>query len=252
MPVKRIFWPLVRQDFKWQHKSDRVRMSRPWRIAYAIAIALVIVGLTTYGSLVSHTHISTAWYVALSLPWIAFGTSIASVKHEWKNGTVGWWLSLPTSRLQLLTSKFVAVLLRVVLIGCGLYCVIGVLGLYTMGLQGQFHTDSAGQFLLTGAQWVLLAMAAAPFASAFGMLFPIARSSKARPAMPLIWIIFVGIWWVAFSQISRFIQTGYRSDTHTLYLNLSPNLIYPLLASWILAYLLIRFAARVLDRYLTL
>ncbi|GEO24597.1 hypothetical protein AAC03nite_03820 [Alicyclobacillus acidoterrestris] len=252
MPVKHIFWPLVRQDFKWQHKSDRVRMSRPWRIAYAIAITMVIVGLTTYGSLVGHTLISAAWYIVLSLPWIAFGTSIASVKHEWKNGTVGWWLSLPISRLQLLTSKFVAALFRVVLIGCGLYCVIGVLGLYTMALQGPFHTDVAGQFLLTGVQWVMLAMAAAPFASAFGMLFVIARSSKVRPAVPLIWIIFVAIWWVAFSQISRFIQTGYRRDTHALYLNLSPNLVYLLLASWILAYLLIRVAARVLDRHLTL
>lgn len=247
MKGQHAFWSLVRHDILLR-KERKSTISRAWRFGYAISGLLVLVILTTFEGHRVNFDLNYVWYFTFGLPFMAFGLSISRIIQEWKNSTAGWWLSLPVSRQVLVSSKFVAALIHTVIILARIYCVIAILGLYTMFLNGTLTPHSAGLYLENGVIWTALLICTCPFVSAFGLLFGAITQSGIRQALPILWIVFGGGWWLVFSRNGLHVNHTRGVDILTLF----PTLVYPLLGSWILAYLLIRVASYVIDRHVTI
>jgi len=248
MNSQHTFWALVKHDVKL--RKDKNRISGPWRIAYAVTGLIVLVALTTLEGHRVTFDLSYVWYFTFGLPFMVFGLSISRIVQEWRNATAGWWLSLPMSRLKLVTSKFVASLIHTIKILVRIYCVVAILGLYTMLLNGTLTPHAAIFYLETGIKWNILLFCVCPFVSAFGMLFGAIKMSVIKQAMPILWIVFGGVWWLVFSRDGHFLHVS-QTNSGALF-TMAPSLVYPVLGSWILAYLLVRLAAYVLDRYVAI
>jgi ABC-2 type transport system permease protein len=246
MATQSTFWALVKHDFK-RRKRRNVNIPKGWWLAYAGGAAVVLLALTTYAGLHSHFNLGPVWFTTFGLPFMSFGMATSLTVTEWKNSTAGWWLTLPFSRLHLVASKFVAALLRSVLIFVLVYCIIALFGVYSMALSGRFDPQAAASYLLTGLEWTALLVAVCPFATAFGVLFAILSESRAKPAIPLMWILFSGLWWLIFAHDGRYLHV---QATGTPHLFVSPSLCIPIVSSWVLAYGLIRLAAYLLERQL--
>ncbi|GAA5347066.1 ABC-2 type transport system permease protein [Planifilum fimeticola] len=248
MAAQSNFWALVKHDFK-RRKRRNMQIPKGWWLAYAGGALAVLLTLTTYAALHGHTYLGPVWFTTFGLPFLSFGMATSLTASEWKNGTAGWWLTLPFSRLRLVTSKFVAALLRSVLIFAVVYCILALFGLYTMALVGPFDPHSAASYLLTGLKWNALLFSVCPFVTAFGILFCVLGESRAKPAIPLMWILFSGLWWLLFAHggVYLHVQTAGMPN-----LSVSPFLFIPIVVSWLLAYGLIRLAAYLLNRHLAM
>ncbi|MFD1676971.1 ABC transporter permease subunit [Alicyclobacillus fodiniaquatilis] len=246
MTTQSVFWALVKHDLR-RRKRRNVARSKTWVVLYGTVIAALVVIVATYVSLSGQrVDLTDAWVFTYVLPFMSFGLTIGLLVHEWKDGTAGWWLSLPMSRLRLVTSKFVAALIRMILLVAAVYCATGLLILYTMVLEGNFNAHTAGQFLLTGLKYDGLFLCVCPFIAAFGVLIGVLTESRAKPIMPLIWLVFGCSWWLIFSWHGG---TVHIQHTHGLAgFSLAPIFYYLIVASWIVAYLMIRLTSYVLER----
>jgi ABC-2 type transport system permease protein len=251
MTMQGTFWSLVKHDMKLR-KRRTGQYSTWWCLFYGAAVVVAAIAVTTYIIRTrGYLDLNHVWFFTFWFPFMAFGMATGLTVHEWRNGTSGRWLALPMSRMRLVTSKFVAALLRTILSFAGIYCLIALLSVYAMLLQGTFTWQAADRFLATGLQWNALLLCACPFVTGFGVLYAVIKESRMRPVLPLVWMVFVGLWWLIFSRDNRFLQIVPKHGA-VASLSLSPEVVYAIGISWILAYLLIRLASHVLDRQLTL
>ena len=103
------FLVLVKNDSKFE-KGDRRQRSLLNSIIFGIAYALVLGGFT-WANLQGFINGGfLMWCFLISIP---FGNSIYLLNKEWKEGTTGWWLALPYTRVLLLSAKCVASFWRV-------------------------------------------------------------------------------------------------------------------------------------------
>ncbi|WP_067931803.1 ABC transporter permease [Alicyclobacillus kakegawensis] len=248
MPAQSTFWALVRHDFKHRRRR-RTPIPRAWRLAYVAAVALVLLAVATYDGRGGHYRLGPVWWVAFGLPFTSFGLAVNTMVTEWKNGTVGWWLTLPYPRLHLSAAKFVAAVVRSVFIYALTYMAMAFFGLYTALVSGHLDLGYTAGYLLTGLKVMGLSLTVCPFVAAFGVVYGALAESRARPAMPLTWILFSGLWWLIFSQDDRYLQVHSDGVPHV---SLSPTLCISIACSWVLAYGLIRLAAYLLDEQLAM
>ncbi|MDQ0188965.1 hypothetical protein JI721_02210 [Alicyclobacillus cycloheptanicus] len=239
------FWTLVKHDLKVRG-GRRGRIPGKWRVAYAAAILVVLLALATWKGHLIQMDFTDVWYFTFGLPFMVFGMSIGRVTSEWKNATVGWWLTIPMSRWRLMLSKCVSSILFAVLIFACVYGAIAILGLYTMYLNGSFSTPYVRSFLLAGLRWNALLLCACPFIAAFGLLFGVILQSVVRQAMPLIWIAFGGMWWLVSAHLGFIHIDG---STPPGLVHVSTVRVLSILGSWILACLMVGLASVLLDRY---
>lgn len=247
-----VFWSLVRQNMRGGKRS-RPWSQKPWRTVYLVTVLLVLVVIATYVGLFvkSPIDLSVAWFFTIGLPFAAFGNAVGQIIHEWKNGTVGWWLSLPFSRTQLVTAKFIAALLRTIRVFVFAFVLICILGWYTMILQGTFSVQTAAFLLTSGLKWYALLICACPFAGAFGLLFGVLTESRAKPILPLIWMAIGVLWWLVSSHSATFLKINIVNG-HLVYYHLSLILLYPFVASLMIAYVILHIAAYLLERQLAI
>lgn len=242
------FVELVKHDMKFRNQG-RAKLPKQWVWTYAAVIAIGLIVVATVEITEGRIQINdNVWYVLIAIPFAALGMSIGLTKLEWKNSTYGWWLSLPYSRLTLMTCKFVAVLVRIVLVFAGLYCIISLLAIYSLLLTHSFDANVVGHFLLRGIQWGLILLAICPLTASFGALFAVLGESKLRPVMPLTWFIWGGLWWLWISRFEPHI--GHRIANGLITSNMIVPIACFIIASWIVAYLFIRLSAYVLDKHL--
>lgn len=250
MDAQSVFMSLVKHELKWRGniKKSRRRITKGWRLTYVAFFLLLVVIFTTYSTLNGHLHLDGTWYFTWGLPFMIFGVAIKRVRREWENETLGWWLTLPYSRSTLTASKFVASLLISLLYCLIIYSLVTLFGLYILLLSGNLMGHSFVLFILPGLKWFLLLIALSPFAASFGTFMGVLSHTKARPALPLIWVLF----WAMFPIIG---MRGYDFNHFGDQMAGMPYtwlIIIPILISWLFAYLLIRVAAYLLDKHLTL
>lgn len=243
------FWALVKHDLKGQ-KNRKVQLSRQWRLAYAVGIALVIVIATTYAAVQTHINLMDVWLFSFVLAFMTFGVATRMIVNEWKNGTSGWWLTLPVSRAHLVGAKFTASFIRSVGNIAIVYVCVGLLGMYTMLLQGQWSSHVVTAFLVSGLKWDALLVLVIPLVIACGILFGALRESRLKPALPLLWVTYGLFWWMLSSHDGHFLHIGQSTADHAL--SAPASIWIPVVASWVLAYCLVRFSSYLLDRQLAL
>lgn len=248
MTTQNHFFALVKQDMKLR-KQRRLESSKQWGWFYGAVILIGIIAITTAEAKAGHIQLDThIWLFSFALPFTAFGNSIGLTKREWKNNTCGWWLSLPFSRQRLVTSKFVAALIRSVLIFAILYCVVSILAMYTMVLTHSFDASVAANFLLAGLKWEALFVLICPFTSACGILYAILGESRLRPAIPLFWLIWAGLWWLSFSRFGHYMALKAMGSAGGLHMMVPIACL--MVVSWIVSFLFIQLSAYVLDKQL--
>ncbi|GMA62315.1 ABC transporter permease [Alicyclobacillus fastidiosus] len=243
------FWALVKHDLKGQ-KNRKVQLSRQWRLAYAVGVALVIVIVTTYAAVQTHIDLMDVWLFSFVLAFMTFGVATRMMMNEWKNGTSGWWLTLPVSRTHLVGAKFVASFIRNVGNIAIVYVCVGLLGLYTMLLQDQWSSHLVTAYLLNGLKWDALLVLVSPILIACGILFGALRESRLKPAIPLLWVVYGLFWWMLSSHHGHYLHIDQSTADHAF--SAPASICVPIFASWVLAYGVIRFSSYLLDRQLAL
>ncbi|MBX5436846.1 MAG: ABC transporter permease subunit [Alicyclobacillaceae bacterium] len=242
---------LVRQDFRLSCR--RPRLNQGWWMLYVIGVAVLAVGFATYFGRRGDFDPRPVWFATLGFVFAGFGFGIGVVTNEWKNSTVGWWLSLPVPRWRLAASKWMSALLRGWLLLLVVCVALALLGLYALALGGRLNPAEAARYLGFGAAVGGLVAAVLPGAAAFGVFYGAIAKSRWRPAIPLIWLAVSGSWWlVAVHHGSP--QAGAPAAG-------GPDGFGPLwtastwqavLASWLVGFGLVGAAAHVLDRRLQL
>ncbi|MCL6454222.1 MAG: ABC transporter permease subunit [Alicyclobacillus sp.] len=255
MASNRGFWQLVRHDSKLRPNRRRP-LPRRWRVAYGVVVAIVVLVVTTYESAhnrVPITALNSAWFITFYFPIVAFGFGAGVTAHEWRQNTVGWWLTLPVSRSWLVGAKVLAAWLKSSRLFLYVYAIGAVLGLYSIFLSTHALSGSAvGPFLLTGLWWNGVLLLVSPATTAFGVLFSTLRYSQLRPALPIVWIVIGGGWWLLSSHLkvaASFVPSITSSPAATPHW---PWMFCAVAASWVLALLFTGIASLVLREQVNL
>ncbi|HET7577967.1 MAG TPA: ABC transporter permease [Bacillales bacterium] len=245
MTNQHMFLQLVKQDLI--KRKRRRLIPRQWWMAYLAMILLIAIAAATYVAMRGNMDFHKMWFFASALPIVALGITAGQTAREWKNHTIGWWLSLPISRGMLIASKFCAGLIRAVTVLIIAYLAISLFGLYMVCLAGQFQADAYLLFLTKGVEWFALLICTFPFMAALGQLFTIIKNTLARPVLPLLWGLLFLIWGLGSSTFSNFFTID-----ETTRISLSVSIFYPIAASWIAAFMMICLSAYLLDRHVSL
>ncbi|MCL6597820.1 MAG: ABC transporter permease [Alicyclobacillus macrosporangiidus] len=243
------FWALVRHDFK-RRRAGRLRAYRAWVLAYLAAVCVIFIALATYVGRIGDFDPRPVWYTTFGLPFMCFGLGIGWTVNEWKNGTAGWWLTLPAPRTRLIASKFTAVLLRTLFIYAMVFLGITVFGLYTMAVGGHLTAQAASDFLGVGMRWYSLLLAITPLPCAFGVFHGTLTQTRLKPAIPLVWMAFGLLWWLLSTR--RLVHMHPDDPTLAMAVHWTWPMLWPVVGTWILSYVLLQLAAIILERHLAM
>lgn len=114
MSTMHVFWTLVRNDARLGFAIRREDKAI-WKI-FSLAALLMGVGIGLYSSDLFAIRFIFVLNIIATSPGISilviflfpFNIAQKMLPAEWKNGTVGWWLSLPYSRKFLMAAKSMA------------------------------------------------------------------------------------------------------------------------------------------------
>jgi len=128
MSTSSVFWTLVHNDSRLgstfrleNHSKGKFSDIAASFLAFGLffALAALLLGFGLHSSdlfserfVVILNLISSNGVALFFLAFIPFSFTLEMLQREWKNGTVGWWLSLPYSRKLLLAAKSMAGFLR--------------------------------------------------------------------------------------------------------------------------------------------
>ncbi len=250
------FIHLLKHEFRWG-RNDKADNSGNWWIAYVAAVAVAGFVLYTWAVVEGKFKPQYLWNFVLGLPFAIFMLGFNMILREWKNGTNGWWLSLPYPRLSLLLAKYAAVILQsfilitAALAGCMLFSVYAsVLKAETFGQEFLFRLFQ-GELV-----WYGLILIYSPFMAAFGLLTGTVTQSRWRPLAPLMWLGFGisgnALWWIAWfggwmESLSELDQSG-----EAMAFSLQFPFVFLLAPLVALSCLLLLWSGRILDKDLNL
>lgn len=246
MNASNVFIQLVKQDFKRRGRRNR-RISRQWWLIYMAVFLLFALIVATYNALQGNINLETIWYFTFFVPFAVFGMTIGVTVHEWKNGTAGWWLSLPYPRIMLVYSKFCAGLIRGIILILVIFLSVALFALYILLLNGHFPMSHYLSFINSGWQWFAFLVCISPFMASFGLLYSVLRESRAKNIMPIFWFGWGIMWWLISSSLGK-----YFTIHNTVGFTFSTNTLYIIAGSLVVAYVCIRISAYILDRHLVL
>lgn len=246
-----VFLPLIRHESSIiRSRKNGRRHSKGWRYFYAAVILLVVLAATPFISLNGDFFgFQTTWYFSYGLLFATCGISIRQVNREFQSGTAGWWLSLPYSRSTLVITKAAGSLVqavRIIAVGFGL---IFIWGLYVMLLNpGTFSHDFIA-FVQAGVKWLMSIIAFTPFVVGFGTMMAIIGKTKARPALPLLWILIWGGTSALYSSSMEGKLLDFVTNSGYPY---SLYILIPLISSWMFAVIMISAAIYLLKHKLSI
>ena len=164
-------------------------MSAGWRLFYAVVILIAILATTAIISWNNHLSLQYIWYFSFGLLFSTCGIAIQQVSQEFRNGTSGWWLSLPYSRLTLVlakTGREYGSSHSVIAIAFGLAI---IWGFYATILAHLSLSHDFMMFAFSGLKWFITIIAFIPFVTGFGTMMAVIAKTKARPILPLLWVL---------------------------------------------------------------
>lgn len=254
MTSNETFWALVRHEFKlkgsWR-KQNRSPIAKWWWIGYVSLLLVGAIAVTAYFAINSSLKLEYLWFATLGLPYILFFLGFGSLKREWENDTYGWWLTLPYPRVWLVGAKWLACLMRTLLI------VIGILALGTLYatiiavLAPSYSLADVGSFILLGGGWLLTMIGFSPLLTILGMLTAGASYTALRPITPVLWVLFMGGGGMIYADVPGDFgaPSAYQAATAP---TMSWNMLAAMVAGWFVAYLVIRLVAYLLEKKLRL
>lgn len=247
------FWALVRNDL--QLKKRTIHQVSAWtKFYFGIAI---IIGLGGYTWGIIQGFLTWEYYYLAFLPFLIFlpfAYSISMTSKEWRNGTMGWWLTLPYPRSFLLSAKCLASFLHFVKSMVLIVAVVIVLQLEAILIRPDLFTVQQLfrdlQFGAIDSLWEIILFS--PLSILVGIVMAIVRRSHLKPALPLFWVGFMLLANVypakALGLTPQNAPAGY--PIQGLHISMSGNgFITTLLFSLVVSALLFAFSTYILDRH---
>ncbi|THF75121.1 ABC transporter permease [Cohnella fermenti] len=177
---------LVRHELKLETR----RLARGgWFWIYAAVIAVVILAALAIWGGEDALKPDYLLFACFAFPYFFCMLAYRMIKREWSDGTVGWWLSLPYSRLRLLSAKLVASFAQSMAISVLFFAAVAVLELYYAAVNGVGFA-AFGRLLEQEGEYLLLLIVYSPMLLALGLLLGLLHKSSLKPLMPLFWILF--------------------------------------------------------------
>lgn len=256
----RMFWELVHHEWKlkgsWR-KLDRSHGYGNVRVIYLAILALVAVGAATYFAIHGQLKLNQLWGVAVAFPYMLVVMGVLMLKREWENGTFGWWLTLPYSRMCLVGAKFFAAWLRTVAVSCCVYVLISLFAGIIALLVNGYSSEDVWMTMLTGLPLLAIVIGVSPFILSLSLLLATIHYTTLRPISPILWIVIIGGLSTFYNGFQTFIPNDHLahrlfSGQHGIWISNLWMETAGLLISWIAAYLFIRIAAYLLERKLSI
>ncbi len=229
-------------------RGSKLRLGKWLWIYGGLLLLLAAVAVAIWGNNADYDP-SYFMFTAYVFPFMIFGFAVEALKREWAEGTIGWWLSLPHSRVQLLGAKAIAAWIRFTSYVLLYFAVVLLLDVYSVAMYGDRVTSVKGMLVLE-AQLFGILVGISPVMLAIGLLFVAVRRSGLKPLLPLLWLL-MGIGGNVFGWMTGGGQlTVYGSDE-----NLGP-LVYPiwiwlwLIPIWAIAAILFAATIKVCDKHL--
>lgn len=239
---------LIKQEFKW----IRDRKRRNWWSLLYVLLGIAC-GLTffTFSIRKGSFQFQYMWLFTYAFPFVMLGLSFGSISKEWKNRMYGWWLSLPYSREKLVQTKFIAAWLQTATVFLFSFGVMVIFSVYAVMISDTFTFELMLEHLGKGLPWLLTLFVFYPVVAGLSFLTFISGQTKYRPISPLLWLILIvsinGFFWtVRPFDVSN--SEGVISSMFTV--EFTSVTWFALIASWVLAWGLLRLAARWLEREL--
>lgn len=233
---------LTQHELTYRHNPSLSHgMARHPRIVFFVSAVIWVAVVTWQGPHV-HFSMNDGWYATWALPFMALGEASSHTSREQKNGTLGWWLSLPAPRYYLLASKWMASI--VVTIRQSSYLgAVAILGIYTMILNHTYSLSLMSHFLVTGIIWTLLMCCLLPPFAAVGILLGTLTFSRWTDLKIAVWALLIAAAGILIHP--------------QLYLTVSPAMavhVKPLFAlavavTWLLGALIFQCSTLIMNRY---
>ncbi|WP_152395536.1 ABC transporter permease [Paenibacillus guangzhouensis] len=166
------------------------RMCRKWISIYAAIVAIILIGAYAFLHVQITFKPEVLLFIIYVFPYFAFMQAYMMVSREFKDGTHGWWLTLPYSRGVLLRSKYVAALIRIVQYGLLAFAATWAISVLSQMVQGNLSADSIFQFTTLEFKAYLAMFTLVPFMIGFGLFGSILRGTQWKPLLPLVWVIY--------------------------------------------------------------
>ncbi|GED72177.1 hypothetical protein BRE01_58790 [Brevibacillus reuszeri] len=256
----RMFLSLVHHEWKLKGSWRKLNRSQGFgygRTIYLAILAIAAVGAASYFAIHGQLKLHQLWGVAIGFPYMLVVMGVLMLRREWENGTFGWWLTLPYSRLSLVGAKFFAAWLRTVVVSCCVYVLISLFaGIIALLVQG-YSFEDVWLTMLTGLPLLAIVIGFSPFILSLSLLLATIHYTTLRPISPIFWVVIMGGLSTFYNGFQTLIPN--YNVAHQLFSG-QPGLWIPnlwaemagLLISWIVAYLLIRISAYLLERKLSI
>ncbi|MBM7865458.1 hypothetical protein GTO89_01535 [Heliobacterium gestii] len=186
------FCALVANDLKL--KKARPHSQTLWWKAYMAMIGATGIALFAYAILRGFLHPEDMLSGIPFLLFLGFGLSIRTLKQEWHNGTVSWWLALPYSRTVLLGAKAASAFVRF------LYALASTLAVFFLfTITGLFlrpdiwNGQSLHGLVAHALPGLLLLLVASSLPIMLGIVWIVVSKSRLRPVLPAIWLAVIAL-----------------------------------------------------------
>lgn len=190
---------LMKDEFR--RRGSGKSSKKWWRYYVAAGILFALIFAAVFAS---HLDPYGVMFMSFGFPYITFVIAYSIVIREWKNGTFGWWLTLPYPRRSLILSKYAASICTAAIMHVIFWIGTQLFVSYALLLKGTFDFYILADFMRTSAIWYGVIMMVIPFMTAFGTLTGVITRSRLKPLTPLMWIIYGisgnSIYWLLYSR----------------------------------------------------
>lgn len=248
------FGYLVKHDiYRWRDKKK----SSLWVRFYMGLVLLIILAAVVVLGVLGHFLPLSLLFVTYGLPYMTFMLAYNGINQEWKNGTVGWWLTLPYSRGKLVSAKFTTAMINSLLIYATTFVVISLLMLLGLAAGGTLDAGQIGNLLITELLWFGFSCSLIPFMSAFGLMTGTLMVSRLKPVTPLLWVGFglsgnMLTWFTGFFTDKTYFEQMERLGNEGVFFPYPNWIAVALPVSLLISALFVWISGRVVDKHLTL
>lgn len=194
----------------------------------------------------------------LLFPLIMVGMLYNQFSIMWRTKNYVWWLTLPYSRVTLITTRMLASLWKMLNIVLIFYSIVFVLTLGIVLIQGS-SLDVIHQFLRFIIVSVIVIFFFYPALAAYMMLLANIGQSRYKPLLPLLWVLFFPAMIIAIQgYLAPIFSTGMRisgelvvNDSWYVHFQIS-YFWYTVVISWAISLLIVFVNAHLLKRKLEL
>lgn len=181
----RTFLFLMKDEFR---RRGSGKSGNKWWMFYVAAG--ILIGLIFAAVFADNLDPYSIMFMSFGFPYITFVIAYSIVIREWKNGTFGWWLTLPYPRRSLILSKYAASICTAVIMHVIFWVGTQLFVAYALILKGNFDFYSLTAFMKTSAIWYGVIMMVIPFMAAFGTLTGVVSRSRLKPLTPMLWMLY--------------------------------------------------------------